>query len=443
MPIEVRAIGGFGEVGKNMIAVKVDDDVVIVDMGLHLPNYITITQDEDVFKLSPDQLIRAQAIPDDSAIADWKDQVKAIIPSHAHLDHIGAIPYLASKYKCPVIASPFTIQVLKTILEDERIKLPNRLVVQNLNSVYNLTKNISIELVEVTHSTPQSAIVVIHTKYGAVVYSNDFKFDNNPVLGRKPNYAALEKIGKDGVALLLCECLYATHEGKTPSEAVAKQMLEDVLLNVNSKGKAVVVTTFSSHIARLKSIIEFAKRMNRKVVLLGRSLAKYTGAATACKIYDFSGIETLKYPRQIQTRLTEINKRREKYLIVATGHQGEPNSVLHKISHGRLKFAFESEDHVVFSCKIIPSEINERNRAELEKDLKSKNVRIFKDIHVSGHASREDLRDFIKLLKPQHLVPSHGEPQMMEAFLSLGKDMGYELNENIHPLRNGEALRLH
>lgn len=143
MAIEVRAVGGFGEVGKNMLAVRVDNEVVIIDQGLHLPNYISVTQGEDVLKLSPQQLINAQAIPDDTMIADWRHMVRAIVPSHAHLDHIGAIPYLASKYDCPVIASPFTMTVLKTILEDERIRISNRLVFCPLNGTVKLTNDIS------------------------------------------------------------------------------------------------------------------------------------------------------------------------------------------------------------------------------------------------------------------------------------------------------------
>ncbi|MEK6875001.1 MAG: RNase J family beta-CASP ribonuclease [Nanoarchaeota archaeon] len=442
MGIEVRAIGGYGEIGKNMTAIKIDNDVIIIDMGIHLPNYINITEEEDLVKISTQQLINAQAIPDDSIIADWKNQVRAIIPSHAHLDHIGAIPYLAAKYNAPIIASPFTLEVIKRILSDEHIHLPNELIVTDMNKLIQLTTTLAIQLIEITHSTPHSCLVVLHTPYGAIVYANDFKLDNTPIIGKKPPYQLLESIGNKGVALLISECLYAPLEGKTPSESVARQMLQEVMLSVNSKGKAIIVTTFSSHIARLKSIVEFSRKLNRKVVFLGRSLSKYVEAAIACGLIHFDTVEIVKYPKHVAQILTKINKKRDKYVIVATGHQGEPKSVLHRMTHGVLPFTFKTEDHIIFSCKVIPTQINEQNRAELEADLKKFGVRIFKDVHVSGHASKEDLRDLLKYLKPQHLIPSHGGHIMMDSFHKLSDELGYHIDQTIHPMNNGETLRL-
>ena len=172
--IEIRAIGGYGEVGKNMTAVRVDDEVVIFDMGIHLPNYIKYTEEEreDVTKLSAKALQNVEAIPDDSQIKDWRHDVQAIIPSHAHLDHIGAIPYLAKKYDAPVICTPFTAAVLKTILKDEKIDLPNDIRTLPPNGQIKISQKLKVEFVNITHSTAQAVAVALHTPYGVVSAGN-------------------------------------------------------------------------------------------------------------------------------------------------------------------------------------------------------------------------------------------------------------------------------
>ena len=193
--IEICAVGGYGEVGKNMTAVKVDDEVVIFDMGLHMQNYVKYTEEElgEFVKINVADLKRVKAIPDDSSIRDWRSKVKAIIPSHAHLDHIGAIPYLAGNYDADIICTPFTAAVINSILRDEKIHLPNKIISLPANETYVLSDNIKVEFVHMTHSIPGTVMVVLHTKHGVVLYATDFKFDNNPVIGSKPNYNRLKR----------------------------------------------------------------------------------------------------------------------------------------------------------------------------------------------------------------------------------------------------------
>lgn len=444
MAIEIKAVGGYAEVGKNMTAVKVDDEVVIIDMGIHLPNYIKITEEEGetVVKLKASDLMKARAIPNADMIKEWKSMVKAIVPTHAHLDHVGAIPYLAGKYKAPVICTPFTAAVLKAICKDEKIKLSNKIKVLSPNSKIKISDKITVELVHVTHSTPQASIVAVHTPYGAVVYAADFKLDNSPTLGGRPNYSALEKIGRNGVVVAIINSLYAAYDGKCPSENVAKEMLKGVMLDVDSQGKAMIATTFSSHIARLKSIVSFGKKLNRKVVFLGRSLSKYINAAAEANIAHLEKEgQVCRFARQISKKLKQVQKEGpEKYLLVVTGHQGEPKATLSKMSSGIYPFMFEDEDEVIFSCNVIPTPINRAYREILEDALKSKGVRIFKGAHVSGHGRKEDIRDLIKLLKPKHIVPVHCEKPAMDAFIDLGIKMGYTEGKSAHQLLNGQSL---
>lgn len=440
MGIEILPVGGFGEVGKQMVAVNVDGEVVIFDMGLHLPNYILATEEEDIRRISKEELMKAQAIPNDTVLGDWKSKVKAIVLSHAHLDHIGAVPFMASSYKAPIVTTPFTAAVIRRICTDERMKVPEIKTI-NPNDSYKVTPRLTIELIHITHSVPQSTIIALHTPYGAVVYANDFKLDNRPVIGKAPNIEALKALGSTGVLVCLCECLYAQIPGKTPSESVAKEMLKDVLLNVDNKGAAVIVTTFSSHIARLTSIAEMGQKLGRKVVFLGRSLNKYVESARETGIAAFGDIEIVAYPKHIAKKLKEIQaKGRDKYLIACTGHQGEPQAVLSKMTDGKLPFRFLPQDNIIFSCTTIPAPINIRNRKILEEKLRGYHVRIYKDIHVSGHACKEDLREFLMILKPKILCPTHGGRAMMTAFGELAKELPFK-NE-VKPITNGERLRL-
>ena len=267
-------------------------------------------------------------------------------------------------------------------------------------------------------------MVAIHSKYGTVLYCNDFKFDSFPVLGKKPNFKRLKELGEKGcVKVLISDSTGAENASKTPSESVARQMLKDLLLGINAEDKAILVTTFSSHIARLKSIIDYAKRIDRKVLMLGRSLAKYVHAAENVNLVDFSkDVKIVKYSNKVQNALKLIEKNKHKYLIIATGHQGESKAVLSKIARGDFKFKLEKDDSVIFSCSVIPNKINIEARDVLEKELKKRQVRIFKDIHVSGHASREDLRDLINMVKPNIIIPAHCEPDMKEAMKELAEE---------------------
>ena len=438
--IEICTVGGYNEVGKNMTAVNVDGEVVIFDMGIHLESYIKYTEDEDIINVNPSELIKVGAVPDITKIEKWKDKVKAIIPTHAHLDHIGAVPYISSNYDAPILGTPFTIAVLKTILKDERITIKNKIRKLAPNSVFQISKNLKVEFINITHSTPQTVMVALHTKYGVILYANDFKFDRFPTLGEKPNFKRLKELGKKGVLCLIVDSTYSRSCKKTPSESVAKEMLKDVLLGTGNKGKAVFVTTFSSHIARLRSIVECGKKMNRKIVFLGRSLSKYCKASESVGIAKFSDVKIVKYRNDIKRTLEKIKKiGMGKYLVVLTGHQGEPKAALSRIINGELGFNFEPDDHVVFSCITIPTPTNIENRRVLEAKLKNQHVRIFTDIHVSGHAAREDSRDLIELVRPKHIIPAHGEHKMTSAMADLALEMGYKEN-NIHVMKNGQML---
>jgi ribonuclease J len=441
MPIKICTIGGFSKTEGNSVAIKIDDEVVILDMGLGMENYIRFTEDlEDVSAKTYPLLLKAGAVPDYGFIKDWKENVIAIVPSHGHLDHVGAIPFSSHLFpKAPVLGTPYTVEILKSILYDEHIKIPNNIISVNLNSSYKLSKNITVEFINVTHSIPHTAIIVLHTPYGKIMYANDYKFDRQPVLGKKPNFKRIKELGDEGIKVLIINCLYAHQHRKMPSESVARQMLKDVMLGVQSEGKAMLVTTFSSHLARLKSIIEMGKMLDRKIVFLGRSMMKYVKAAERIKLIDFEkDITLLRHRDKIEKILRRIQKEgRDKYLIVCTGHQGEPRAILSRISRGELDFKFNQGDIIVFSCKVIPVEINIKQREKLEKSLKVHNVRIFKDVHVSGHGALEDHRDLLELSRPKHIIPIHAENAKAQMLKEFAASIGFK---NTHVMQDGKRI---
>ncbi len=445
--MKIHTIGGYNEVGKNMTALEIGEDVFIFDLGLFLPAIVGVEERE---KIPTEKGMRSiGALPNDLYLEKnfMKNKVRAILVSHAHLDHIGAIPYLAGRYpNVPILGTNYTTEVLKVLMADNSQSIKNKIISVKLNSSYTIkgkSDNYKIEFINITHSTIESAVIAIHTKEGVILYANDYKLDNSPTFGDKPNYVKFNELSKRGVKALIVDCLYAPDDRKTPSEKIARSMLEEVLLTTDNRNAAIVVTTFSSHIARLKSIAEFGKRLNRQIIFLGRSLAKYTLAARNIGKAPFiKDIRILTYRRQIEQVLKKVEHNREKYMIVCTGHQGEPGSILDRISRNQFKFRISKNDHVIFSSKTIPSPINEANREELENRLKKSNARIFDNIHVSGHGGREDLRDIINILKPIHIIPSHGDLQKTSAGAKLAESMGYKLNKTVHLMENEKSVEI-
>jgi len=444
--MEIYTIGGFNEVGKNMTVVKTGDDVFIFDAGLFLPPVIEL-QEEENKNYSEKRLRSIGAIPNDLILDKMglRNKVRAILLGHAHLDHLGAIPYLAYRYKAPIIGTPFTLAVLKKILGDSKINLSNTLKTIHPNSscIIKGKKNYKVEFINITHSTLQTSMIALHTPEGVVLYANDFKLDNNPILGLPPNYDALKKISKEGVKVLIVDSLYSGDDRKTPSEKIARVLLEEVMLTVKNENSAIFVATFSSHIARLKSIVDFGRKLNRKIYFIGRSLNKYVTAAKEVNLCPFyKDIQIGSYKKQVESILRKVSKERAKSLVVCTGHQGEPGSIMERLSRKQLPFEFQPNDNIIFSSKTIPTPVNIAQKENMDKRLRKLGVRIFDNVHVSGHAGREDLRDLISIVNPKNIIPAHGALQQLTPMVELAREMGYKVGKEVHLMQDGQKLVL-
>ncbi len=461
--MEVCTVGGFEGVGKNMTAVRIKDDVFIFDMGLdipgitelqeeHLASYADRNKGEFKKKSSPyteEKLRQFGAIPNDLVLdkIGWKEKIRAIFIGHAHLDHVGAVPYLAKRYPgVPIYGTSFTMKVLETLAEDEGIKINNPIKIVKPNSVHNIkgkSGNYKAEFIHATHSTIGCVYPVLHTPEGIFFYALDLKFDNRPTMGPPPNYKRIEEIGKGNVKVLVLDALYSGSEKKPGSETIAKHLVEDALAKVSGSKKAIFITTFSSHIERLNSIVEFGKKTGREIIFMGRSLYKYTNAAISVKKCPFkNNIKFVRYRSQINSFLRKLERNRNKYLVVCTGHQAEENSILDKIVRGDTPFSFKEDDNLIFASSIIPVPLNIAARAKMDGKLKRRGVRIQTDVHVHGHGSREDIRDLLRYLKPKHVIPAHGTIQQEAPFIDLATEFGYKFGETSHLSNNGNVLKL-
>jgi ribonuclease J len=443
--IKIHGVGGYDEVGKNMTALETGSDVFLFDAGLYLPAIVGVQEKE---KIPTESGMRSLgALPNDIYLdnKNLRDKVRAILISHAHLDHVGGVQYIAPRYKAGVYGTPFTMEVLDTLMADNNQSIPNQMYDVKLNESLFIKgkQKYKVEFINMTHSTIQCSVIAVHTPDGIVLYTNDYKLDNTPVIGDKPNYKRLKQLSRQGIKAIIADSLYAPDDRKTPSEKIARGLLEDVLFTTENYKSGLVITTFSSHIARLKSIVDFGEKLGRKVVFVGRSLNKYTSAAIKVNSCPFKNkIQIATYRNQVESILRKANRNKREYLIVCTGHQGEPGSILDRMARDKLPYKISQDDHIIFSSKTIPTPENKASRAELDKHLRKHKPRIFDNVHVSGHGGREDLRDLIKLTNPEHVIPSHGDFSKTQAGMNLAIDMGYKKNYNVHLLSNSKVLNL-
>ncbi len=439
MTFEILPIGGLGEVGKNMTALGFDGKYIIVDMGIRLDSIMAF-EDAEIGEMSREELININGIPDDSILRGRK--VKAIALTHGHLDHIGAVGKLAHAYDAPICGTPFTLELTKRVIREERgFKVKNELrTIEPGDGVK--VDGIELEFIRVTHSILHTALILVRGDGGSVLFASDFRLDEEPLLGYKTDRARLKRLGREGLSAAMVGAIRVDDPGPTPTEAHAKKMLREAMKEASLAGGLVLATTFSSHIARLKSIVDLAFELGRTPVLVGRSLRNYCTAALDLGLVDFPPeLRIHGRPNAVHSLLREVERSRGDFVLVCTGHQGEPNSVMSRIANGQLPLRVRDGDEVIFSASVIPNPINEANRELLETKLLAQGAKIHRNVHVSGHAGRADTKEFIELVRPEHLIPCHGTSDKLRLMNELGRELGYS-SGNLHQLRNGISLRL-
>jgi len=417
--IGIFALGGLGEVGKNMYCVQYKEDLIVIDSGLLFP---------DEFLMGIDYVI-----PDYTYLIENQDKIKALVITHGHEDHIGGIPFLLKQVRIPVIyATGLTIGLIKNKLEEHRGVKAN-IVEFHEESKIKLGE-IEVGFFRTNHSIPDSFGVTLSTPSGVVVHTGDFKFDFTPT-GKDANYQAMAKIGEKGVLCLLSDSTNAELEDFTTSESAVSETIHELFEAISGR---VIIATFASNVHRVQQIVEASVKTKRKIAVFGRSMEKNIQVGLEMG-YINAPEGTFIYGREVGT--TD----RKNLTILCTGSQGEPLAALSRIASGSHKqISLIPGDTVILSSSPIPGNqesVNKTINLLYKAGATVVTQSPFADVHASGHASQNELKLMLKLIQPKHFMPIHGEYRMLKMHGKLGVDCGVD-PENIHILENGQVLAL-
>ena len=415
---KVFALGGLGEVGKNMYCVQNKDEIVIIDSGVMFP-------EDDLLGID-------YVIPDYTYLKVNEDKIKALLITHGHEDHIGSIPFLLQSVNIPKIYAPAQAKALiDKKLEEKNIKYKN-LIIYNENTKIK-TKYFNIEFFRTTHSIPDSHGIAIKTPNGTIVMTGDFKIDLTPI-GPMSNIHKMARIGEEGVRLLMSDSTNATIPGTSLSESVVDENLSEIF--ANEKQNRIILATFASNIYRLKHIIEICRKNKRKVALFGRSMDTSIDIAIKCGY--------IKDKKIIVTPEEANRLKPSQVCLLCTGSQGEPLAALSRIANGSHKqIKLTPSDIVIFSSSPIPG--NAASVAKTINKLYLKGVKVYTngttEIHSSGHGCQNELKLMIRLFKPEYFAPYHGEYRMLKTHCDLAVSCDIP-KENTFILQNGDVLNL-
>ncbi len=417
--LRVIPLGGLSEIGKNMMAMEYEDDIIVIDVGLMFP--------------SEEMLGIDLVIPDISYLLEKREKIRGIIITHGHEDHIGALPYLLPQLNVPVYSTKLTRGLISVKLKERKASSGAKLNVIPVGSQFALGK-FKIELFPVCHSIPDAVGLIIHTPIGTIVHSGDFKLDYTPVSGKPTDLSRLAQLGAQGVLLLLSDSTYAELPGYTPSERVVGETLDHIMANAPGR---VIVTTFSSLVSRIQQVIDSAAKHQRRVFILGRSMNDTVRMALE--------LGYLNAPDGILARLDELKGMpHDKIAFVTTGSQGEPTSALVRIAnqdHRQLHIV--RGDTVVLSATPIPG--NEALINRTVDNLFKQGAQVLyskvEQVHVHGHGSQEELKLLINLVKPKFFMPIHGEYRHLSLHAKLAQSVGIP-KENTFVLEDGDILEI-
>ena len=419
MPLRVIPLGGLGEIGKNMMVLEYGDDIVVIDCGVMFPG-------EDMPGVD-------LVIPDISYLVERSHKVRAILITHGHEDHTGALPYVLPRLNVPVFAPRLAHGLISVKLKDHGLHKSTDLRAIEPGVPISLGP-FETEAFRVCHSIPDAMGLAIRTPVGLVVHTGDFKIDHTPVDGKTTDLASLARYGAEGVLLLLSDSTYAELEGYTPSERVVGEALDRVIAEAPGR---VLVATFASLISRIQQVVDAAERHGRNVSIVGRSMVDSVNVATEL------GYLTI----QPGTLIPLSESRRlppEKVVLMTTGSQGEPTSALVRIANkDHRDVQITAGDTVIISATPIPG--NELPVSRTIDNLLRQGAKVLYDrvatVHVHGHGSQEELKMVLNLVRPRYFVPVHGEYRHLMAHAQLAWDLGVA-EGGIFVMEDGEVLEI-
>jgi ribonuclease J len=417
----IFALGGAGEIGKNMYVIQYNNDIVVVDSGLKFP-------EEDMLGIDI-------VIPDISYLTENRDKVRAILITHGHEDHIGGLPYVLKSLNVPVYATKLTLGLIEGKLKEAGLLGETKRILINAESEIQFG-SIRASFFKTNHSIPDSVGVSLDTPEGTVVHTGDFKFDHTPVNDQFADLQRIAEIGSKGVLALLSDSTNAERPGFTPSESNVGEELEDIFRKSTQR---VVVATFASNVHRIQQIINASIATRRKIAVVGRSMVNVVGIA--------SELGYLNIPEGMLIEPEEVNKlAADRVVILCTGSQGEPMSALTRMARStHRKVDILPGDTVIIAATPIPG--NERYVGRTVDELFRLGANVIygpgsvSGVHVSGHGSQEELKLMLNLIKPKYFIPIHGEYRMQRQHAKLAESIGIE-RENIFIIDNGDTVEV-
>jgi ribonuclease J len=418
----IFALGGVGEIGKNMYVVQCDDDIVVIDAGLKFP-------EEEMLGID-------MVIPDITYLEEHRDKVRGIIITHGHEDHIGGLSYVLKHLNVPVYATKLTLGLIEAKLKEAGILADTKRVLINSDSEIVLGK-MKATFFRVNHSIPDSVGVCLETPEGYIVHTGDFKFDQTPVNNQQADLAKMAMIGDRGVLCLLSDSTNAERPGFTGSERAVGMAIKDVFSKARGR---IIVSTFASNVHRIQQVVDAALQFNRKITVVGRSMQNVINISM--------DLGYLNVPEGLFVETDEVNKLpAEQVVILSTGSQGEPMSALTRMARSaHRKIDILPGDTVVIAATPIPG--NEKYVARTIDQLYRIGAEVIYGghgpsgtVHVSGHGSQEELRLMLNLMKPKYFIPIHGEYRMLRMHGILAEQVGVP-RENIFLLDNGDTVEI-
>ena len=419
--LRIIPLGGLGEIGKNMTAVELGEDIVVIDCGLAFP-------DEDMPGVD-------LVIPDVSYLVKNQARLRGILLTHGHEDHVGAIPYVLQQLRTPIYGTRLTVGIVRNKLEETSLPYEPELHTVEAGETVELGA-IRAEFIHVNHSIADACCIALHTPAGVVFHTGDFKLDVSPIDGKMIDLVRIGQLGEEGVKLLLCESTNAERPGFTPSERTVGLSLDRIFME--HRDKRLIIATFSSNVHRVQQIINAAAKYGRRVAVVGRSMVNVIGAAVE--------LGYMNLPEGVLIDVADAKRYKpEQLTIITTGSQGEPMSALYRMAfseHNQIKLT--PSDLVILSASAIPG--NEKLVGKIINALVRAGIHVVNDavadVHVSGHACREELKMMIGLTKPEYFMPVHGEERHLYANKALAEFMGIPSDHVFVSTELGQVLEI-
>ena len=417
--LKIIPLGGLGEIGKNMTVFEYGNDSIVVDCGMGFP-------DEDMYGIDV-------VLPDISYLKSKASHVRGIILTHGHEDHIGAVPYVLKELDVPIYTTPLTAALVELKLEEHDLLRNSQIFTKKAGDVFRLG-NFTIEFIHVNHSIPDSVALAIKTPLGTVIHTGDFKIDVTPISGGMIDLVRFGELGNEGVLALLMDSTNVEKPGHSDSERKVGASFEKLFMGCK---KRIIITTFASNVHRLQQIINVAAKFKRKVAITGRSMENVLRVSTELGYMDI--------PQNVMVDLDQVNKLpRDQVVIISTGSQGEAMSALYRMAfseHNQIRV--DGGDRIIISASAIPG--NENTISRVIDELFHKGAEVIydrhTDLHVSGHASQEEQKMMLALIRPKFFIPVHGEYRMLVKHAEIGKEMGVA-PKNVLIAENGSVIEI-